>query len=66
MTLLDAILISAFVTTSLALLVNVYLRRLEIAGKRERAEKIDPYVLALYPLAYLVAFAVPFLITLAF
>lgn len=63
LTLLDSLLISAFITTSLALLVNVYLRRLEIAGKRERAEKIDPFVLWLYPLSYLIAFAIPFLIT---
>ncbi len=55
MTLMDGILVSAFVVTILVVVVNVYLRRLEAADKEERARRIDKYILWLFPLGYILA-----------
>ncbi len=55
MTLMDGILVSAFVVTILVVVVNVYLRRLEAADKEERARRIDKYIIWLYPLGYILA-----------
>ena len=55
MTLMDAILISAFIVTILIVIVNVYLRRLEAAAKEERAKHIDKYILWLFPVGYVLA-----------
>jgi hypothetical protein len=38
----------------LVIAFNVFLRRLEIVGKEERAKKIDSYTLWVYPVAYLI------------
>jgi hypothetical protein len=54
LTFMDAILAGVFVITALSLAFNVYLRRLEIKGKEERARKIDSYTLWLYPTLYIV------------
>ncbi len=55
MTLMDGILVSAFIVTILVVMVNVYLRRLEAANKEEQARQADKYILWLFPLAYMLA-----------
>ncbi len=55
MTLMDGVLISAFVVTIMVVVVNVYLRRLEAANKEERARRIDKYIIWLFPLGYILA-----------
>ena len=54
LTFLDAMLASVFVVTALMVAFNVYLRRLELNGKEERARKIDSYTLWVYPMLYLI------------
>ena len=54
LTFLDTILISTFVVSALVIILNVYLKRLEVRGFQERAHRIDRVVIWLYPLAYLV------------
>lgn len=56
LTLMDSILISAFIVTSLVVIVNVYFKRLEQKGKSEQVHRIDRYLVWLYPIAYIVAF----------
>lgn len=58
LTFLDTILISTFVVTGLVVIFNVILKRLEIAGKSELAQKIDRYTIWIYPFAYLVALGI--------
>jgi hypothetical protein len=41
----------------LTLAYNVVLKRLEIAGKGEMGIKIDKYMIWVYPIAYILAFA---------
>lgn len=53
LTLMDALLITAFVVTSSVLLLNVYLKRLEVSGKQERATRLDAFVITYYPIAYI-------------
>jgi hypothetical protein len=50
-TMLDAFLVGAFVVTALVILVNDVLRRLEINGHRDLAERLDVYAIYGYPLA---------------
>ena len=54
LTFLDAMLAGVFVITALVIAFNVFLRRLELTGKVERAKKIDSYTLWVYPVAYLI------------
>ena len=58
LTFLDAMLAGVFVITALVVAFNVYLRRLELNGKAERARKIDSYTLWIYPVAYLIGGAI--------
>ena len=58
LTLLDSMLVSTFIVTGLVLIFNVYLKRLEVDGKKNIAHRIDQYTLWIYPIAYIVAFAV--------
>jgi hypothetical protein len=57
LTLMDTILISAFIVTSLVVVINVYFKRQEQRGKVEQIRRIDRYLVWLYPLAYIAAFA---------
>jgi hypothetical protein len=56
-TFLDALLVSTFFITTLVILLNVLLRNLENNGRAKYAERIDGYVLWLYPLIYLFGLA---------
>lgn len=58
LTFLDVILISTFVVTALVVAFNVILKRLELSGRGELAQRIDRYTLWVYPVAYVVAIAV--------
>ena len=62
MTLMDSILVSAFVVTVLVTIVNVRLKRLEDAGQVERAKHIDRYLLWLFPLGYALAIGISVLL----
>jgi hypothetical protein len=63
LTFMDTILVSTFVVTGLVVIFNVYLKRLEVSGKQSFAQRVDRYMIWIYPLAYLVAFG---LVTLLF
>ena len=54
LTFIDAVLASVFVVTALVIAFNVFLRRLELKGREELANKLDSYTLWIYPLLYAV------------
>lgn len=58
LTLMDRFLVSTFVVTGMVLVLNVYLKRLEMTGKQSFALTLDKYMIWVYPLAYVVAFVV--------
>lgn len=53
-TFLDTIIFSAFIVTSLVVVINVYLQRVESAGRREVTHRLDRYVRWGYPATWLV------------
>lgn len=53
-TFLDAFLVSTFVITSIVVLINVLLKRMQNHGHHEVAESIDRYALWAYPMTYLI------------
>jgi hypothetical protein len=57
LTFLDKLLITTFAISVLTLAYNVVFKRLEIAGKGELGEKIDKYMIWVYPIVYSAAFA---------
>lgn len=57
LTLLDVLLVSAFVVTSLVLITNVLLKRAQDLGKQALVRTTDRYLLLAYPLSYIVAIA---------
>jgi hypothetical protein len=58
LTLLDTILVSTFVVTALVIVFNVYLKRMEAEGKESFVQRIDKYMIWIYPLAYFAAFII--------
>lgn len=61
-TLLDAVMVIMFVVNALVVAYNVWLRRLEMRGQGELAERIDNYLDWFYPLSYVVAAAALYLV----
>jgi len=55
LTFMDSIIVSGFLVTSLVLVFNVIIRRLELTGMINWVHKIDQYMLWIYPLFYLAA-----------
>lgn len=55
LTFMDSLIVSGYVVTSLVLIFNVLLRRMELTGKMLWAEKIDRYMLWIYPAFYIAA-----------
>jgi hypothetical protein len=53
LTFLDTFLAGTFVITALILILNVVLKRLEIAGKEDLAHRIDALTLWIYPVGYI-------------
>ena len=63
-TFLDKILICMFLVSGILVLLNVYLRRLEIKGQVDKLKKIDQYTIWCYPVLYLTTFSfISFMIT---
>jgi hypothetical protein len=61
-TLLDAFMVVTFVINAFVVVYNVWLRRLEMDGQAERAERVDSILDWIYPLSYLVAAGVLYLV----
>lgn len=57
LTYLDTLLISTFVVTALVVIFNVLLKRLELTGRQALAARLDTPMIWLYPLLYIVGFA---------
>jgi hypothetical protein len=55
LTFLDTILITTFVITGFVLILNVILKRLEISGREELAQKLDRFMVWLYPISFVAA-----------
>jgi hypothetical protein len=53
-TFLDYLLVSTFIITSLVILLNVKLKRMDAEGKQEQVLKIDKYVIWIYPFVYFI------------
>ncbi len=62
LTFLDTILMAAFIISVLVVLYNTYLKWLEVHDRRDRAERIDRFMIWLYPLGYALAFGLVALI----
>jgi Neurotransmitter-gated ion-channel ligand binding domain len=58
LTFMDAILIGTFVVSILVVMFNVFLKRLELHGRPELAQRIDRPMIWLYPLLYILGVAV--------
>jgi hypothetical protein len=58
LTLLDKLLVSAFLVTSLVMIISVFLKRADALGKGALVRTVDRYVIMAYPLVYLAAFGV--------
>jgi hypothetical protein len=58
LTFLDAIMAATFFVNTLVVVYNVYLKWLENKDQRERADRIDRVMDWVYPLTYLIGFAI--------
>ena len=56
LTFADGVILVTFVMSALAVVFNVFLRRLSITERKPLAERIDNYTIWVYPLAYATAF----------
>lgn len=63
LTFMDSIIVAGFLVTSLVLIFNVIIRRLELTGMIGWVRKVDQYMLGIYPLFYLSAVVI---VTLVF
>ncbi len=54
MTFMDSILVATFIISVFILVYNVILKRLEVTGKREFANRIDAYTIWVYPIFYFI------------
>jgi hypothetical protein len=52
LTFMDTVLVASFVLTSFGVIYNVILKRVEARGKRAWAQKIDRFLIWLYPLIF--------------
>lgn len=52
-TLIDAVMVGTFTITSIVILVNVVLRRLETSGRDALARRLDAFAIAGYPVSYI-------------
>jgi hypothetical protein len=57
LTFMDTLLVGAFAISVLIVVYNVYLRRMEKAGRETFVHRVDRYMIWLYPLGYALAFA---------
>jgi hypothetical protein len=55
MTFMDAILVATFIVSVFILVYNVVLKRLEITGRSESAQRIDALMIWAYPIFYFIA-----------
>jgi hypothetical protein len=58
LTVMDRIIVSTFTVTAVIFAYNVYLRWLDMHGKKDLAERLDKYVVWIYPLAYICGFII--------
>ena len=56
LTFMDVLLVSTFIISVVVVAFNVYLRRLEVNGKEDIAQKVDQYTIWIYPIAFIVTF----------